>query len=176
MYYIPYEKEPKKLTPEKLKEIIDSSLRVESGNDKVDIYLPFHFEDISIGKTEEPLRITFKRVFLPKTSSGPLKQQGYSVDDTEYPTYEISDNGRAFEELSRKGGDTNPFVKKAKKLLYQHGMLELKSNHIITVTYSAYSFYRHLSRLNDLLSAVTTVANLDILPPYCTRNHEEEGI
>lgn len=169
MYFDVYEKEPDKLSADKLSELIMSGISYLDKGQSLEIGIPFNFAPGSSEYEDKPLILTVKRVDVNYKNPGKWMQKGFSVDKTDYDQYEISDGGRALHELERKIGDIETYIKRIERILYKMGELTLRGGRIITYVYDESSPYSHYAALSSVMTAVTTVANLDILPPYTER-------
>lgn len=169
-------REIKAISDKKLREIIWEKITVSKDGKEQVLTMPWHFGKESDEKSE-PLKITVKHVKLPRKSVGPERQRslGSVVDTQQYESFEISDGGRAFIELERKVGDITPYLPRIKRILYKTGMNELRGGRIITKTYDLYSPWITLHHLDGFVTAITIIANLDILPPFTNSKWSSEA-
>ena len=160
-----YKKENKnsKTSPENLRDFIRDGIVEAVREDRIELTLPWHFGPDAASESA-PLTLTIRpiraRSFGAEVQK--MRAKGYSVDDTDYPEYRIDDGGRCLDELKIRLGDISPYIPKIKRVLYNCGMLELSSGHIITRSYSAYSSYRHIRELNAVLTAISVISNVDL--------------
>ena len=169
------EKEVKILSDGKIRELIWNDIKILTEGETVTFTMPWHL-GLSPEEKSEPIKITVTHVKLPKKSDGPLRQKykGSVVDTQCYDSYELSDGGRAFAELEKKVGDVTPYLKRIERILYKTGMNELRGGRIITKTYDLYSSWITTHHLDGFLTAITIIANLDILPPYTSSKWSSE--
>ncbi len=148
--------------PDSLRNFIWDGIEKREKEDVIELILPWHFGN---GDRSVPLVLTVRKIREGNTGADVqrMRAKGYSVDDGYYPYYEISDGGRCLEELKKRLGSIDDLVPKIKRILYDCGMLELKSGRIITKSYYAISSFYHTNALNQLLSAISILSNLDLL-------------
>ncbi len=165
-----------KISAESLYKFIHEGLVTVENRDSVDLFLPWSFGDEpAVG---EPLKITIRRVREMHTSAGPIKQKysTASVDDAKYDTYEITDNGRAIAELERRVGDLAPYRDRIERLLYKTGMFTLRSDRIITRTYSLYADWLHLHELGKILMLISLISRLYMMPHFTTDEFSRDSV
>lgn len=164
------------ISAESLNRFIWEGINKVEGSDSVDLYLPWYFG--GEGAAAEPLKITFRRVRSEHVNAGPIKQKysPHSVDDTQYDTYEISDNGRAIAELERRVGDLTPYRDVIERLIYNVGMYTLRADRIVSKTYSLYAEWRHIYVLDGMLKLVSMISWLDMLPQFTTNQFSRDSI
>ena len=155
------------ISEEKLAELVSDGAMVECCGDELTLTLPWHF-GLTAEEGTEPLVITVRRVKPPKKNTGPLRQSygGGVVDMGNNESYELSDGGRAISELARRVDKLSDYSERIEKILRETGMHTLRGGRIITKIFELYGRGITAWELDGFITAVTTVANLDILPPF----------
>ena len=162
------------ISPEAIRKSIWEGIETIQKNDRTELILPWHF-GISPDEKNEPLKLTVRSVRPEKNGAEvqKMRSKGWSVDDGYYPAYEISDGGRCLLELEKRLGNIEKYLPKIRRILYDCGMLELKSGRIITRTYEAYSGYRHTRELNCVLTAISLVSGIELILSVSEKSGEE---
>lgn len=129
----------KTIPAENLKEYIYQGITKSSSPDKLNITLPFNFA----GESSAPLCLSW-------TSKG-----------------ELTDNGRAIDELKKRVGDITPYLPAIRKIISKCGMTELKSNHTLVTTKFQTVFKNgvcsknYIGALTAMLKAISLISIVD---------------
>ena len=150
------------LTDSKLYELIHEKIATRVEGEVLNLTLPWQ-----LGGSVVPVDIRIEETRLPSVDAGRVAQSlGCTVAETTGDELIISDGGRAMAELERRVGDVSPYCERIEKILYGVGMYSLRGGRIIEKSFILSSKWETKYRLYGLLTAMTIVANLDILPAF----------
>jgi hypothetical protein len=153
-----------KIPPDLLKKYIWENVEKRVKDDSVELVIPWHFGRAP-HESSDPLTLRVSPERPPSCGAEvqKMRAKGYAVDNGYYPYYVISDGGRCLAELQKRLGETDTYIPRIKRILYDCGMLELKSGHVITGGYYALDRFSHTNALNAVLTAVSIISNFDVL-------------
>ena len=167
--------EIKILNEKQIRKFIWDNIDIKTDGEITYFTIPWHLGE-TVNDKSTPLTLTLKKVKVPHENLAPLRQKNnFIVIDTQrYDSYELSDGGRAISELEKKVKDITPYLPRIKNILYDTGMHELKGGRIITKTYELYSPHIPVRNLDGFLTALTIIANLDIMPNFTVSKYSSE--
>ena len=164
------EREVKQIGEDKLHELIHENINILTEGERVVLTLPWR-----LGDSDGTVDITVKSVKTKKENPGPVRQRySFAVDTQHYDSYELSDGGAAIAALEKRVGDIAPLMPIIERVLYKTGMNELRGGRIITRTYELYEPWITAHHLDGFLTAMTLIANLDIMPKYTVSKFSSE--
>ena len=126
-----------------LADLISSDIRLELSEDKILLYLPWHFAKAASGSKSVPLCLTVRA-----DGDGAV----------------ISDGGRAIAELSEKVPSLLGYRGRISDLISDVGSYELVGGRMIEHSFYSLTKYGVLSAVSQMLKIVTAISNLDMIP------------
>ena len=165
------EREVKQIGEDKLHGLIHEHINILTEGERVVLTLPWR-----LGASGDGLvNITVTKV-KPKREDPTRMRQKFSesAGAPRYDWYELSDGGAAIAALEKRVGDITSLMPLIERVLYKTGMNELRAGRIITRTYELCSPWLTVHHLDGFLTAMTLIANLDIMPKYTVSKFSSE--